>query len=114
MLRIYCLQQWYCLSDPGAEEALYDIVDVLVEVAEARGASPAQVALAWLLGRGEVTSVTIGARSSHQLSDNLGAVQLVLSAAQRERLDRASRTTIPYPYWMQQFHDKDRVIGAVA
>jgi transposase, IS5 family len=25
MLRIYCLQQWYCLSDPGAEEALYDI-----------------------------------------------------------------------------------------
>ena len=25
MLRIYCLQQWYRLSDPGAEEALYDI-----------------------------------------------------------------------------------------
>ena len=25
MLRIYCLQQWYTLSDPGAEEALYDI-----------------------------------------------------------------------------------------
>ena len=25
MLRIYCLQQWYILSDPGAEEALYDI-----------------------------------------------------------------------------------------
>ena len=25
MLRIYCLQQWYQLSDPGAEEALYDI-----------------------------------------------------------------------------------------
>ena len=25
MLRIYCLQQWYCLSDPGAEQALYDI-----------------------------------------------------------------------------------------
>jgi hypothetical protein len=26
MLRIYCLQQWYNLSDPGAEEALYDIL----------------------------------------------------------------------------------------
>ena len=24
-LRIYCLQQWYNLSDPGAEEVLYDI-----------------------------------------------------------------------------------------
>ena len=33
------------------EEQLYDIVDVLVEIAEARGVSPAQVALAWLLGR---------------------------------------------------------------
>jgi len=25
VLRIYCLQQWYALSDPGTEEALYDI-----------------------------------------------------------------------------------------
>ena len=24
MLRVYCLQQWYALSDPAAEEALYD------------------------------------------------------------------------------------------
>ena len=28
MLRIYCLQQWYNLSDPGAEEALYDIQSI--------------------------------------------------------------------------------------
>lgn len=30
MLRIYCLQQWYQLSDPGAEEALYDICSMRV------------------------------------------------------------------------------------
>jgi transposase, IS5 family len=30
MLRIYCLQQWYRLSDPGAEEALYDICSMRV------------------------------------------------------------------------------------
>jgi transposase, IS5 family len=30
MLRIYCLQQWYSLSDPGAEEALYDIQSMRV------------------------------------------------------------------------------------
>ena len=30
MLRIYCLQQWYNLSDPGAEEALYDIQSMRV------------------------------------------------------------------------------------
>ena len=32
------------------EDALYDIVDVLVEIAEGHGVSAAQVALAWLLG----------------------------------------------------------------
>src|SRR4051812_44784454 len=44
MLRIYCLQQWYNLSDPGAEEALYDIqsmrafCEAVAEYLEARGA----------------------------------------------------------------------------
>ena len=28
MLRIYCLQQWYALSDPGAEEALYPLAEL--------------------------------------------------------------------------------------
>jgi hypothetical protein len=41
-------------------------------VAEDRGATPAQVALAWLLERPAVTSVIIGARTSDQLADNLG------------------------------------------
>ena len=40
---------------------MYDIVETLVEVATARGKSPAQTALAYLLGRPAVTSVIIGA-----------------------------------------------------
>jgi len=102
------------LNFPPIDAARVDrIVVELRDVAREVDATTAQVALAWVLGRDEVTSVTIGARSSQQLSDNLGAAQLVLSAAQRERLDRISQTSIPYPYWMQQFHDKDRVIGGV-
>src|SRR5512132_1731292 len=49
------------------EQALYDVVDALVEIADARGASPAQVALAWLLGRPAVSSVIVGARTEEQL-----------------------------------------------
>ena len=36
MLRIYCLQQWYQLSDPGAERALYDIQAMRFRWREAR------------------------------------------------------------------------------
>jgi aryl-alcohol dehydrogenase-like predicted oxidoreductase len=46
------------------QDKLYDIVDVIVEVAKERGASPAQVALAWLLDRPAVTSVIVGARTA--------------------------------------------------
>ena len=53
------------------KERMYTIIDALVEVASARGASPAQTALAWLLGRPAVTSVIIGARNEEQLVDNL-------------------------------------------
>src|SRR5581483_210274 len=41
------------------ENKLYDTVDVLVEIAEGHGVSPAQVALAWLLKRPTITSVII-------------------------------------------------------
>ena len=100
------------LNFPPIDPARVDpIVLQLRDVAREVDATPAQVALAWVLGRDEVTSISIGARSSQQLAENLGAAQLVLSAAQRERLDRVSQTSIAYPYWMQQFHDKDRVVG---
>ena len=57
-------------------DKLYDIVDVLVEIADGRGVSGAQVALAWLLGRPGVASVIVGARTDEQLADNLKAAEL--------------------------------------
>jgi aryl-alcohol dehydrogenase-like predicted oxidoreductase len=47
-------------------------------VAKDRGASPAQVALAWLLERPAVTSLVVGARTGEQLADNLGTAGLSL------------------------------------
>jgi aryl-alcohol dehydrogenase-like predicted oxidoreductase len=94
------------------EDALYDVVDVLVEVAEARGASPAQVALAWLLGRPGVSSVIVGARTDAQLADNLGAADLELDAQERARLDAVSAPPLLYPYWHQARTASDRLSDA--
>jgi aryl-alcohol dehydrogenase-like predicted oxidoreductase len=91
------------------EEMLYDIVDVLVEVAKDRGASPAQVALAWLLERPAVTSVVVGARTAEQLADNLGAAELSLGAEERARLEEVSRPPLLYPYWHQAKTAADRL-----
>lgn len=86
------------------------IVLELREIATQLDATPAQVALAWVLGRSEATSVIIGARTEAHLEDNLNAQEVVLSGTQRDRLDRVSQPEVPYPHWMQQFHDKDRIL----
>jgi aryl-alcohol dehydrogenase-like predicted oxidoreductase len=91
------------------EDWLYDIVDVLVEVAEGRGASPAQVALAWLLARPAVTSVIVGARTTEQLADNLGAADLTLTDEEQARLEQVSRPPLLYPYWHQARTATDRL-----
>ena len=91
------------------QEKLYDIVEVLVEVAKDRGASPAQVALAWLLDRPAVTSVIVGARTNEQLADNLGAADLLLSAEELARLEEVSRPPLLYPYWHQAKTAADRL-----
>jgi aryl-alcohol dehydrogenase-like predicted oxidoreductase len=90
-------------------EKLYDTVEVLVDIANGHGASPAQVALAWLLGRPAVTSVIIGARTDEQLSDNLGGASLVLSADERAALDKVSAPDLIYPYWHQLNTAADRL-----
>jgi aryl-alcohol dehydrogenase-like predicted oxidoreductase len=94
------------------ESKLYDIVDVLVEIAMQRSISPAQVALAWLTGRAAVTSVIIGARTEAQLIDNLKAADLTLSAEERTRLDAVSAPPLLYPYWHQAGNASDRLSPA--
>ncbi|MDR3510742.1 MAG: aldo/keto reductase [Caulobacteraceae bacterium] len=83
------------------EERLWRIIDVLVAIADARGVSGAQVALAWLLGRPGVTSVVIGGRTEAQFADNLAAADLKLTDDERARLDAVSAPPLLYPYWHQ-------------
>ena len=94
------------LVDP---EGALDVVDALVEVAEGRGVSPAQVALNWLLAKPGVTSLIVGARTEEQLADNLAAADWSLDAAEVERLDALSATRLPYPQWHQLRYNSERV-----
>jgi len=91
------------------QEKLYDIVEVIVAIADERGVSGAQVALAWLLGRPAVTSVIIGGRTEAQFKDNLAAADLKLTAEERARLDQVSQPPLLYPYWHQSFTATDRL-----
>jgi aryl-alcohol dehydrogenase-like predicted oxidoreductase len=91
------------------EDRLYDTIEVLVEIAEARGVSAAQVALAWLLGRPSVSSVIVGARTDEQLADNLKAAELDLTDDERSRLEQVSRQPLLYPYWHQRKTANDRL-----
>jgi len=84
------------------EDRLYNTIEVLVEIAEARGASPTQVGLAWTLAQPGVTSTIVGARTEEQLQDSLGAAELTLTDEEIARLDEASATPLAYPYWHQR------------
>jgi aryl-alcohol dehydrogenase-like predicted oxidoreductase len=70
-------------------EENFDVHDVLDEVAEEVGASPAQVALAWLSHREGVTAPIVGARTVEQLEENLAAATIDLSDDQVDRLTEA-------------------------
>jgi aryl-alcohol dehydrogenase-like predicted oxidoreductase len=94
------------------EAKLWDIVDALVAIADRRGVSGAQVALAWLLGRPGVTSVIIGGRTEAQFRDNLAAAELKLAQEERASLDKVSQPPLLYPYWHQVMAAKDRLGAA--
>ncbi|MBW8283610.1 MAG: aldo/keto reductase [Rhizobium sp.] len=90
------------------ENRLWNIVDILVEIGEARNVTPAQVALAWTLSRPAIASVVVGGLSEQHFRDNIAAVDLKLTAEELDRLNAVSRLPYIYPYWHQHNFAKDR------
>jgi 1-deoxyxylulose-5-phosphate synthase len=68
-------------------EVDFAVVERVVEVAQERGVAPAQVALAWLLGKPGVTAPIVGATKVEHLEDAIAAEQLALSADEVARLE---------------------------
>ncbi len=64
------------------------LADTLQAMAAARGCTPAQLALAWLLAQGPDIIPIPGTRSIARLEENLGALELKLDVAELARLDR--------------------------
>lgn len=75
---------------PEALAANQPIVDLVNRVATAAGATPAQVALVWLLSRSPHVVPIPGTRKLHRLQENLSAADLVLSVDDLRRLDEAT------------------------
>jgi aryl-alcohol dehydrogenase-like predicted oxidoreductase len=78
----------------------YKILNVLQSMAEKKGATTAQLSLAWLLTRPQVSSVIIGAKRIEQLSDNLESGRVTFDDAELAELEQVSSQPIPYPQWM--------------
>jgi len=85
---------------PVDKPRAFACVDAMRPIAARQGVSVAQVALAWLLAQPAVSSVIIGAKTMAQLTDNIGATKLVLSAEDLATLDKVSQLPAEYPGWM--------------
>ncbi len=85
--------------DRRGTEQTWDVISAVQEVAETRGISMAEVALAWLTDRPGVTSTILGARTLEQLETNLAAADLHLSAEETASLEAVSQPRVSdYPY----------------
>jgi len=70
---------------------VYDLLDLLVEISAEKGCTISQLALAWTMAQPGITSVILGPRAQEQLDDNLGALNVVVTARDMERIDSISK-----------------------
>lgn len=71
-------------------DAAFDILDVVLAIAEEKGCTPSQFALAWCAQQPGITSPIVGVRTMEQLEDNLGAVEVEVTDADRARIDQVA------------------------
>ncbi len=79
----------------------FDVVEKVEEIAEGKGCTPAQLAIAWVAQRPGVTAPIIGPRTMGQVEDNLGAAEVELSEADCKALDEVAppgTATVPTYY----------------
>lgn len=99
-------------NERGHLERTWQVIDAVRKVADGRGASLSQVAIAWVLARPAVSSVILGARTLDQFDSNLAAGDLQLSDDETRLLDAASDPGAPdYPYGERGQTQRDRRIA---
>ena len=99
---------------PFDKDRAFGLVEELRRIGAQHGASVAQVALAWLLGRAGVNSIILGASNPRQLADNLGALNVKLSADELALLENATQLPAVYPNWFTERVAVDQILlGAI-
>ncbi len=86
------------VDSPYLNERTYALLDVMREIGDEAGASPAQIALNWVQSHPAVASTIIGAKRLSQLEDNLGALDFTLSGEQRSRLEEKCAYDKHFPH----------------
>ena len=84
-------------------EAIFDVLDGLKPIADAKNCTLSQLALAWCASQPGVTSPIIGPRTMEQLEDNLGALSITLSAEDQAAIDRL----VPPGRMVSPFYEAD-------
>lgn len=82
---------------------LYDVVEGLQPLAQAKGCTLSQLALAWCIQQPGITSPIIGPRTMEQLEDNLGALTITISAEDRAAID----ALVPPGRMVSPFYEAD-------
>ena len=78
---------WPMVARARPNAAHHALVDAVTELANARGVTPAQLALAWLLHRGDDIVPIPGTRKPSRLDENAAAARIQLDAAELQRID---------------------------
>jgi aryl-alcohol dehydrogenase-like predicted oxidoreductase len=84
-------------------EEVYDVVEDLAPVAQAKGVTLAQFALAWCMNQPGITSPIIGPRTMEQLEDNLGALEVEITEEDRAAVD----ALVPPGRMVSPFYEAD-------
>ena len=86
------------LDPSSVDDRAHAVAEAVRAVAADRGATAAQVAIAWTMARSPAVHPILGARRADQLSDNLGALDVRLSAEECARLEAPTRFEAGFPH----------------
>src|SRR5271166_3863953 len=84
------VRSWFPRFTPEAMQANQALVDLITRIADAKGATPAQIALAWLLAQDPWIVPIPGTRKLHRLEENLASAEVALTSADLGELTRSA------------------------
>lgn len=83
-------QAWGNWAASFLSEQVYDVVDVITQMAVEKDCTVSQLALAWLMARPGVTSPIIGPRTFEQFEDNLGSLEIEISEEDSKKINEVT------------------------